>query len=405
LTPLQGLKVLDLTRLLPGPFCTMLLADLGADVIKVEEPTVGDPARHSSPRQGDTGSLFLLVNRNKRSLGLDLKTAAGRELLLQLVERADVLVESFRPGVMNRLGLDYDGVLAKRNPRLIYATLSGFGQSGPYRDRPGHDLNYMALAGVLGYNVDRQAPPVAFPPAVQVADLGGGTLGAVAILAAVLSRQQTGIGQAVDVSLFGSAIAWLPTLIASLFSQGRSPEPGQPPLAGGLPQYDIYTTADRRQVTLGALEPKFLLNFLERVGRPELAPLATGDRAQRQRLREELTAIFASRTRDAWTAHLADVDTCFAPVNTLEETLHDPQVDTLGLFTSVDHPRLGHLPQIGPPFMFSATPATIRRPPPDLGEHSAEILSELGLSPAEIRSLAERKIISPECFPAKRVSS
>jgi crotonobetainyl-CoA:carnitine CoA-transferase CaiB-like acyl-CoA transferase len=310
---------------------------------------------------------------------------------LHLVERADVLVESFRPGVMERLGLGYREVLAPRNPRLIYATLSGFGQSGPYRDRPGHDLNYLALAGVLGYNVDRQARPV--PPAVQVADLGGGTLGAVAILAAVLSRQHTGLGQAVDVSLFGSAIAWLPTLIAGLFSQGSAPAPGQPPLAGGLPHYGVYATADLQHVTLGALEPKFLLNFLERIGRPELAPLATGDRAQRERLHAELTVIFASRTRDAWTDDLAEVDTCFAPVNTLAETLADPQVAALGLFTSVDHRRLGPLPQISPPFSFSATPASVDRPPPELGEHSAEILGELGLSAAEITSLAARKII------------
>jgi crotonobetainyl-CoA:carnitine CoA-transferase CaiB-like acyl-CoA transferase len=363
----------------------MLLADLGADVIKVEEPTIGDPARRSAPRQGDTGSLFLLINRNKRSLVLDLKTKDGRELLLKLVERADVLVESFRPGVMNRLGLGYSDVLAERNPRLIYASLSGFGQSGPYRNRPGHDLNYLALAGVLGFNVDREAQPVV--PAVQVADLGGGTLGAVAILAALLSRHQTGKGQAVDVSLFGSAIAWLPTLFASMLSKGR------PPLAGGLPQYAVYTTADVRHVTLGALEPKFLLNFLERVGRPELAALAAGDSAQRQRLHDELTVIFASRTRDAWTAFMADVDTCFAPVNTLEETLHDPQVEALGLFTSVEHPRLGPVPQISSPFSFSTTPATLRRPPPDLGEHTAEILSEIGLTPEEIRSLAAREVI------------
>jgi len=369
----------------------MLLADLGADVIKVEEPSTGDPARHSRPRQGDTGSLFLLVNRNKRSLALDLKSPDGRALLLRLVERADVLVESFRPGVMDRLGLGYVDVLAERNPRLIYATLSGFGQSGPYRDRPGHDLNYLALAGVLGYNVDRQQQPV--PPAVQVADLGGGTLGAVAILAAVLSRQHTGRGQAVDVSLFGSAIAWLPTLIASLFSQGTAPQPGQPPLAGGLAHYGVYATADRRHVTLGALEPKFLQTFCERIGRPDLPPLAAGDRAQRQRLHDELTVIFASRTRDAWTDDLAEVDTCFAPVNTLEETLRDPQVAALGLFTSVDHPRLGSLPQISPPFTFSATPATVGRPPPDLGEHTVEILGELGLSLAEIHSLEKQKII------------
>lgn len=371
MTALDGLRVLDLTRLLPGPFCTMLLADLGADVVKVEEPNGGDPARHYAPLQGDTGSLFLLINRNKRSVTLDLKTDIGRETLLRLVETADVLVESFRPGVMDRLRLGYD-VLAGRNPRLIYATLSGFGQAGPYRDRAGHDLNYLAMAGVLGYNVDRQGQPV--PPGVQVADLGAGTLGAVAILAAVVARQHTGRGQSVDVSLFGSSIAWLPTLIASLFSQGHSLPPGEPSLAGGLAQYDVYATADGRHVTLGALEPKFLLNFLDCVGRPELMSMAA---TQSERLRTELQAIFASRTLAEWTVSLDNVDTCFAPVNTLEETLVNPQVVALGLFTSVEHARLGQLPQIAPSFSFSDTSASVWRPPPDLGEHNAEILGEL----------------------------
>jgi len=300
---------------------------------------------------------------------LDLKTEGGRSQLLELVESADVLVESFRPGVMDRLGLGYE-VLAERNPRLIYATLSGYGQSGPYRNRAGHDLNYLALAGVLGYNVDRQGQPVA--PSVQVADLGAGTLGAVAILAAVIARQHTGRGQAVDVSLFGSAVAWLPTLIAALFARGQSLPPGEPALAGGLAQYDVYATAEGRHVTLGALEPKFLFNFLTAVGRPELMAHA----ADRDRLRNELHAIFASKTLAEWVDCLADVDTCFAPVNTLEETLQDPQVAALGLFTSVEHLRLGSLPQLAPPFSFSDTPATVHRPPPDLGQHNADILGE-----------------------------
>jgi crotonobetainyl-CoA:carnitine CoA-transferase CaiB-like acyl-CoA transferase len=355
-TALAGLRVLDLTRLLPGPFCTMLLGDLGADVIKVEEPDGGDPARH-----GASAAVFQLVNRNKRSITLDLKTPEGHDRLLRMVDRADVLVEGYRPGVMDRLRLGYANVLAKRNPRLIYASLSGFGQSGPYQQRAGHDLNYLALAGVLGYNVDSEAQPVM--PAVQIADLGAGALAAIAILAAVVSRQQTGTGQAVDVSLFGAAIAFLPTLLAPLLSQGGAVPPGEVPLAGGLPQYGIYATADGRHVTLGALEPKFLLNFLERVGRPDLQRVDTAQ------LRSELIGIFASRTLAEWVDCLADVDTCFAPVNMLDETLEDPQVKALEMIS----PTNG---QIAPPFTFSATPAQIRRPAPRLGEHTNEIMRE-----------------------------
>jgi crotonobetainyl-CoA:carnitine CoA-transferase CaiB-like acyl-CoA transferase len=383
-TALEGLRVLDLTRLLPGPFCTMLLADLGADVIKVEEPNGGDPARHFAG-EGATGSVFLLVNRNKRSITLDLKQAEGRDLLLRLVERADVLVESFRPGVMDRLGVGYP-VLAERNPRLIYATLSGFGQSGPYRDRAGHDLNYLALAGILGYNVDAQDKPV--PPAVQVADLGAASFAAVAILAAVIARQHTGRGQTLDVSLFGSAIAWLPTLIGPLFNTGRATPPGEPMLAGGLPQYDVYSTADGRSVTLGAIEPKFFLNFLDRVGRLDLA-----HHADPEHVRAELRAIFCQRTLQEWVDYLAKVDTCFAPVNTLEETLNDPQVEALGLLTTVEHARLGSLKQLAPPFALSATPAAVRRPPPELGQHTGEVLAELGLAADEISALVEKKVV------------
>ena len=369
---LDGLRVLDLTRLLPGPFCTMLLGDLGADVVKIEEPKGGDPARSSQ--------LFGQVNRNKRSVTLDLKSADGHGLFFDLLQTADILVEGFRPGVMERLGLGY-AVLAQNQPRLIYASLSGFGQSGPYRDRPGHDLNYLALAGAVGYNVGHDGHPV--PMAVQVADLGAGTLAAVAILAAVVSRQQTGRGQCVDVSLFASAISWLPTLVAPLFAAGQMLAPGDPVLAGGLPQYDVYATADGRHVTLGALEPKFLANFLAQVGRPELASLR--DRAQ---LRAELSGIFASRTLADWVQCLDGVDTCFAPVNTLEEALQDPQAVALDRFPSV-----GGLRQLAPPFAFSETPAAIRRPPPGLGEHTREVLSELGLDGATIAGLGERGVI------------
>jgi alpha-methylacyl-CoA racemase len=375
-TALAGLRILDLTRLLPGPFCTQLLADLGADVIKIEEPLTGDPARHAHPLQGDTGALFLLVNRNKRSATLNLKAPRGRELFLRLVDTADVVVDSFRPGVMDRLGLGYQ-TLSARNPRLVHATLSGFGQTGPYRDRPAHDLNYVALAGLLGYNVDRAGTPVM--PSVQVADLGGGLMGAVAILAAIVARQGTGFGQLVDVSLFGSAVAWLPTLISGLFATGRAPAAGEPPLAGGIAQYGVYRTADDRFVTLGALEPKFFGAFLQQIGRLDLTqPM------ERERLRAELEKIFAQRTLAEWNAELADVDTCFAPVYSLDEALQDPQAAALGLF-----PEVGGVPQIGVPMAFSDTPARLLRPPPALGQHTAEVLAEVGLNVEQVRELAK----------------
>ncbi|MBV8713596.1 MAG: CoA transferase [Chloroflexi bacterium] len=365
---LQGLRVLDLTRLLPGPFCTQLLGDLGADVIKIEEPGGGDPAR--------TSPLFAQVNRNKRSITLDLKSGDGHAIFLRMLRTADVVVEGFRPGVMDRLGLGYD-VLAQHNARLIYASLSGFGQSGPYRDRPGHDLNYLALAGAVGYNIGRDGHPV--PMAVQVADLGAGSFAAIAILAAVVSRQQTGRGQSVDVSLFASAASWLPTLIAPLLAGGNALAPGEPTLAGGLPQYDVYATADGRYVTLGALEPKFFANFLSRIDRLELGSLR--DRAA---LRSELSSLFASRTLYEWVECLDGVDTCFAPVNTLDEAMHDPQAEALGLFADG---------QIAPPFAFSETPATVRTHAPELGAHTSEVLGELGLTPQEVVALRERGVV------------
>ncbi len=383
MTALAGIRVLDLTRLLPGPFCTQLLADLGADVIKIEEPELGDPARAARPLQGEIGSLFLLVNRNKRSVTLNLKTDRGRDLLLRLVDTADILVDSFRPGVLDRLSLGYD-VLSARNPRLVHATLSGFGQYGPYRDRPAHDLNYVALAGLLGYNVDRDGAPVV--PATQVADLGGGTMGAVAILAAIVARQATGRGQFVDVSLYGSAVAWLPTLISGLFATDRPFAPGEPPLSGGLAHYGVYRCADGRYATLGALEPKFLLAFLQHVDRMDVAALA-GDPSQRERMRDELAAIFAQRTLEEWVTALDGVDTCFAPVNTPEEALQDPQAAALGLF-----PEFEGVPQIGLPIEMSETPWRMTRPPPRLGEHTAEVLRELGYKPDQVRELVKQGV-------------
>ena len=373
MTALAGLRVLDLTRLLPGPYCTQLLGALGADVIKVEAPGVGDPARELS------GALFAQVNRHKRSLTLDLKADEGKALLRRLVQDSDVLVESFRPGVMERLELGYDD-LARLQPRLIYATLSGFGQAGPYRDRAGHDLTYVALAGLLGQNASAAGIPVL--PSAQVADLGGAFMATVAILAALVARVRTGRGQRVDTSLFEAALGWLPVLLASYVELGRSPRPGEPPLGGGLPQYDVYATRDGRHVALGALEPTFFAAFLSRAGASELQALPFVER------QEGLRRLIASRTQADWVDLMADVDTCFAPVNTLDETFADPQVRAGQLLRWRDG-----RPELGPPFSLSDTPLADDRPAPALGEHTHEVLATLGLDAEAVDALAAGGVI------------
>jgi crotonobetainyl-CoA:carnitine CoA-transferase CaiB-like acyl-CoA transferase len=267
--------------------------------------------------------------------------------------------------------------LAERNPRLVYASLSGFGQTGPYRDRAGHDLNYLALAGIIGLNAPRGGAPI--PPAVQVADLGGASLAAVGILAALMARQRTGRGQCLDVSLYAASLAWLPTLFATYQAEGRAPEPGEPHLAGGLPQYGVYETNDGRYVTLGALEPRFLEAFLRAVGREDLADL------RGEALRAELRAVFARRTLAEWVDAMKDVDTCFAPVNTLAEAVQDPQAQALGMFTSDG--------QLGSPFALSETRPSIRRRPPRLGEHTRDILRELNVDETEIDRLIRAGVL------------
>ncbi len=290
-----------------------------------------------------------------------------------------MLVESFRPGVMRRLGLDYE-VLAEAQPRLIYATLSGFGQAGPYRDRAGHDLTYVALAGLLGLNASVDGAPVV--PSAQVADLGGALLAAVAILAAVVARARTGRGQRVDTSLFEAALAWLPALLGSYAQLGRAPRPGEPLLGGALPRYDVYATSDGQFVALGALEDQFFASFLARAGASALQALPVAEQ------RTALRALIRERSRAEWVSLMAEVDTCFAPVNTLDETLADPHVQDQELLRWRDG-----VPELGAPFTLSDTPVALDRRPPGLGEHTVEVLGSLGLDAADVRALGERGVV------------
>ena len=348
--PLTGIRILDLTRLLPGAFCTQLLADMGADVIKVEEPGTGDYMRWTPPLVDGRSALFEALNRNKRSIALDLKSDQGRDALLRLAATADALVEGNRPGVMDRLGLGWN-VLHERNPRLVMCSITGYGQDGPFASRAGHDLNYMAVAGGLGLNGERAGPPI--PLSVQVADIGGGGLQpAVAILAALVAVQRGGEGRWIDASMTDGAVGWLALAFAAR-AAGERVARGDQRLAGRYACYRVYECKDGRHYSVAALEPKFWLALCEGLERPDLVELQYSEDASAQVAVEE---VFRSRTRDEWEEVLGPLDACCEPVLDLDEVPSHPQVIARRL---LERGRQGRAP--------------------GLGEHTEELLREIGL--------------------------
>jgi crotonobetainyl-CoA:carnitine CoA-transferase CaiB-like acyl-CoA transferase len=391
--PLDGIRVLDLSRLLPGPFLTLVLADLGADVVKVEEPDRGDYLRDLVPAlDAGLGARFAAINRDKRSLALDLKSESGRAAFLRLVEQADVVVESFRPGVLERLGLGW-GALSARNPKLILCSLSGYGQDGPYRDRPGHDINYLALAGVLAMSGVAGGAPML--PGVPIADLAGGALwGAVAVLSALIARATSGRGQRLDMSLTEGALALLASdlgiLEASRRELGRdcatrAPTRGATALTGARAAYGVYAARDGRYLALGALEPKFWSAFNRAIGRnASEAEEADRDPAS---IRAEIQAILLQRSRDAWAEAFARAGVPCEPVLEPEELPGHPLHAARGAFFTAPE-RDGRLPF--PQARLPVGEPKRERGAPHLGEHSAEVLSEYGFSPPEIESLLTR---------------
>lgn len=389
--PLEGVRVLDLSRLLPGGFCTLLLADFGADVVKVEDTGAGDYVRWSPPfhegaEETAKGALFLSLNRNKRSVRIDLKHPRGKEVLLRLVRDADVLVESFRPGVLDRLGVGYD-VLLEANPGLVICPITGYGQDGPYRDRSGHDMNYLGLIGMLG--LQGEGPDRApVQGAGQVADLGGGALmAAVGILTALHHRDRTGEGQVVDVSMADGALSWLVMVAARVLAGEPAPERGRDVLSGAVACYRPYACADG-YVTLGALEPKFFQAWCRGVGREDLIEHQfepPGSDAHR-----EIEQVFAQRTRAEWQAFASEVDCCLEPVLDVAEALDSELVRAREMVVEVDQPGAsGPVRLLGVPIKLSATPGDPnRRPGPGLGEHTDEVLAEAGFTTEEIEELA-----------------
>ncbi len=385
--PLEGLRVLDLSRLLPGPYCTLLLADLGAEVVKVEDPGGGDYIRHMPPSAGEESALFHALNRNKRSIVLDLKSEAGRGAFKRLLSKWDVVVESFRPGVMERLGLGYEA-LAEINPRVILCSISGYGSAGPLRHKAGHDLNYIARSGVLGYGGEKDGAPAM--PGVQIADVGGALSAAVGILAAVNERHRTGRGRFVDISMTEASVAFLHMhLGARLASEGGAPlKRGVEALNGGYPCYGVYRTRDGRYLSVGALEPKFWNAFCAAVGREDLAPVGWSGGEEGARAKAEVEKLVAGRTLAEWEQFLEGKDLCCEPVREGDEVLDEPALTSRGAIVEAFDPReQRELRYLRTPVHLGERPV---EPAPALGAHTAELLAEAGLSEEEIASAQGR---------------
>ena len=380
--PLAGLRVLDLSRLLPGGYATMVLADLGADVVKVEEPGRGDYLRWMPPLTSTgEGALHVALNRGKRSVTCDLKRDGGREALCRLVRDADVLVESFRPGVMDRLGVGYRA-LREVNPRLVYVAITGYGSDGPYVAKAGHDIDYLGYAGALSFSGHPESGP--WQPGLQIGDLGGGGWPAVvAVLAALRVRDRTGEGQFCDVSMTDGVLSWLSVHAGAYAATGVPPRVGAEVLNGGYACYGVYRCADGRHVAVGALEAPFFTVLLDRLGLPELAGWHM-DASRQDELRSRLADVLATRTRDEWVAEFADVDACLAPVNDVAEALADPSVVARGMVVEdrlsdgTPFPRVGVVPRL------AGTPGSVGAHPSALGADTEDVLTAAGVSAEEL---------------------
>ncbi len=389
--PLEGIRILDLSRLLPGGFCSLLLADFGAEVVKVEDLGMGDYVRWSPPYyegadDSAKGALFLALNRNKTSVRINLKEEAGRDVLLRLVEQADVVLESFRPGVLDRLGVGYEAMRAV-NSRIVYCAITGYGQDGPLRERSGHDMNYLGRIGLLGLTGEADGPPV--QAAGQIADIGGGALmAAFGILAALRERDSSGEGQLVDISMADGALSWLAMVAGQYLCDGVVPRRGAQLLAGGIICYRPYRCSDGH-VTLGALEPKFWRNWCVGVGREDLIERqfeAAGSEAHR-----EVENLFAARSRAEWEAFAVEHDCCLEPVLGVDEALDDELVRAREMVVGLDQPGAEKpVRLLGVPVKLSRTPGdTNRIPGPALGEHTDDVLRQAGYSDEQIAALKD----------------
>ena len=378
---LSGLRVLDLSLFLPGPWFTMMMADHGAEVIKLEPPGEGDPGRHIGLGEHGHSVFFRNMNRGRKSISLNLKNAEARAALLELSATVDVFVEAFRPGVAARLGFDYAAVSA-RNPRIVYCSVSAFGQSGPYRDIPAHDLACEAYSGILSCNLGNDDEPGM--PHVPAADLGASLMAFSAVMMALYRREQTGQGDRIDISMHDAAIAMTPNVLGPVFVEKRAPVCKHERSWGGGAFYRIYRTADGRHVVLGGQEPKFVRNLLEAWGRPDLIPLCEqGPGPHQAPVAEFLTERFATRTQADWIEWFAGRDICFAPVKNLREAFDDPQIAAREM-RLVDAAGQEH---VGVPIKFEREAAQPRFELPTLGAHTEEVLASAGFDAERIAKL------------------
>ncbi|MGH7931527.1 MAG: CaiB/BaiF CoA transferase family protein [Candidatus Binataceae bacterium] len=387
--PLSGVKILDLTKLAPGPHCTMILGDLGADIIKVEEP--GPPTGRRAEQAGAAGEVRMppgfrasptnALGRNKRSIGLNLKSGPGKEIFLRLAQRVDVVVEEFRPGVAKRLGIGYD-VLSVRNPRLIYCAVTGFGQNGPYRDLVGHDLNYIATAGALSM-IGRKDQLPTIPLNLLADYAGGGMHAAIGVLAALFARTHTGRGQYVDIAMLDGTMLVIAQAISTYFTTRKLPKHGQTQTDGGAPWYNLYETKDNKIITIGSVEPWFYANLCRALDCEQYLQ-DEHNKEKWDEIHEYFKQAFKTKTRDEWFDHLTKSDICVGRMLTLDEIEHDPQIKARNMIVEVETPSGEKVKQVGISVKLSDTPGSIRSLTPKLGQHTEDVLTDLGYGKDDI---------------------
>lgn len=401
--PLDNIKVIDLSRMLPGPYCSMILSDLGADVIHVNDPSFAyssPPPFFQKERYRESAFNSILM-RNKRSIDLNLKKKEGREIFYKLVARADVLLETFRPKVTDKLEIDYQ-TLSKINPSLIYCSLTGYGQHGPYEQIAGHDLNYVGICGILDLNrprtplgvIDEKSGPI--PPGIQAADIGGGLISVIGILGALLERNLNSErrGQYIDISMLDSVFSFMPMAAAVHFSKDLNDGiQNENILHGSSPFYSTYKTKDNKYVSVGAIEVKFWRALCEGLKREDLKLKQMVKGEEREEVFRELQNEFLKKTQDEWIETFKNLDACVMPIKCFGEACSDPQIEARKMVIKMDHPKFGEVPNIASPIKYSRTPLNIRSLAPKRGQHTKEILKELNYTKEEIKNFKKQGII------------